>query len=49
MIMVGQKAKLRAFSPWFIYNSICWACQARMGFPTRFCQVSLTLGACLRT
>ena len=32
MIIVGLKANLRAFSPCFIYNSTCWACQVRTGF-----------------
>ena len=49
MIIAGLKANLRAFSPWLIYNSTCWACQVRSGISARFCQISLTLAACLRT
>lgn len=32
MIVVGLKANMRAFSPWFIYNSTCWACQVQECF-----------------
>lgn len=36
MIIAGLKANLRAFSPWLIYNSTCWACQVRSGISARF-------------